>query len=87
MDPRTTTSLATFRRRLDYCVRYQGIRATARKLGWHPSKVSRSLDRFDQCAIADLVALAESVDTFIRFVLPEKANLTPPPRGRPTKPL
>lgn len=65
------------------CIDYQGIRTTARKLGWHPSKVSRARDSFCGLSLRDIVLLADAVHATIRFYIPDTSRLHRGPRGRP----
>lgn len=83
MAPNTTYDPHEFHAAVMKCVDFQGVRTTARKLDWHPGKVSRARDGFRGLSLWEIVQLAEAVHAVVRFSLPQEHHLTPRYRGRP----
>lgn len=80
---RMTSNPDEFLEALERCVEYQGIRATARRLGWHPSRLYRAMRDWGRLPLRDAIRLAFAVGGWIEFAIPVTDSLFPRVTGRP----
>lgn len=85
MKPTTLNQLKPFADTVAQALLRQGIRPTARKLRWHPSRVRRVHRHILSREFALLLKLLHAVGADVKLIEPDLSKLTPVKMGRPRR--